>query len=539
MTKSNISWWQKGVVYQIYPRSFQDTTGNGIGDLRGIINRLDYLNDGTPNSLGVDAIWISPFYPSPMKDFGYDVADYTNIDPMFGSLDEFDELVEEAHKRNIKIIIDWVPNHTSDEHAWFQESRQDKTNPKADWYIWRDAKPDGSLPNNWGSILGGPAWTWDEQRQQYYFHQFDPGQADLNWRNPEVRAAMLDTLRFWLDRGVDGFRMDVVYMIWKHPDMPDQPIIEGATGRDTADIFGRQEQIYSWNYEGTHDHMKSFRAVLDEYDDKVMIGEIWIPLEERMAFYGDGDEFHMPFNFDLIGKSSYSDDGLQMEFVRKIVNDYEKYIPEHGWPNYVLGNHDTFRMISRYGAENARIAAMLLLTLRGTPTMYMGDEIGMQNGDITEDDIHDPQGIRLGIAYTRDYCRTPIQWDTSDYAGFSTAKPWLPVTHDYETVNVKTQSDDKTSLLSLYKALMWLRKDSSALNIGSYEDKTVSDAVYAYLRRDGDERKLILLNFSNQEQSFDVQEAGTIVLSTLMNREENVSGTVTLAPHEGIIISLG
>lgn len=536
-----MAWWKRGIVYQIYPRSFNDSNDDGIGDLQGIIDKLDYLNDGTPNSLGIDAIWISPFFRSPMADFGYDVADYVDIDPMFGDLKTFDKLIEEAHKRNIKIIVDYVPNHSSDQHEWFKESRSSRDNPKRDWYIWRDAQPDGSLPNNWGSVFGGPAWEWDEHTQQYYFHQFVPEQPDLNWRNPEVQEAMLDVLRFWMNRGVDGFRMDVVYMIWKHPDMPDQPFVEGW-GRGDDDIYGKQQHIYDQDYDGIHDMIKRIRGVIDEFPERVMIGEIWLPLEERMAYHGENqDEFHMPFNFDFISPGDVlSRTGWQAETYRSMVEGYEAALPDGGWPNYVMGNHDIERMVSRLGSEaRARIGAMLLLTLRGTPTLYHGDEIGMVNGDIQPEQVQDPQGINLGIEHTRDVTRTPVQWDDSAYAGFSTVEPWLPVNADYSTRNVAAQENDPTSFLALYRQLIWYRKSHESLAIGDYQTYAdAPDGVYAYYRTQDDERHLIVLNFTEDAQNITLPSAGKIVVSTFLDRTDDVRGTLNLRPNEGLLIHL-
>lgn len=537
--KKRWTWWETGVIYQIYPRSFKDTTGNGIGDLQGIIDKLDYLNDGTENSLGIDAIWISPFYPSPMKDFGYDVADYVDIHSMFGNLNVFDKLVEEAHKRNIKIIIDWVPNHTSDEHSWFKQSRSSRDNPKHDWYIWRDAKPDGSPPNNWGSMFGGQAWTWDETRQQYYFHQFDPGQPDLNWLNPAVQEAMHETLHFWFKRGVDGFRMDVVYIIAKHPDMPDQPWIEGATGRGDDDLFGRQEQIYAFNYDGVHDYMRRFRQIADEYDDRVLIGELWLPLPERMRFYGEQlDELHLPFNFDLISSFDFQVQGWQSERVIACVNDYEKHLPEGAWANYVLGSHDVQRLASRVGESQVRVACMLLLTLRGTPTLYMGDEIGMCNGEITTDIIQDPQGLRLGLAHTRDFCRTPMQWNTSIHAGFSHEKPWLPVHSNHTSINVASLSKEPASLLNLYKKLLWLRKKTPALHRGTYEHIPSPEGTFVYIREHDTNRYLIALNMTHEKQVITSLPQGEIIIDTHFRRTGIVENQLILEGDEGIIIQL-
>jgi alpha-glucosidase len=538
---NSFAWWQGAVVYQIYPRSFMDSNQDGIGDLQGMIDRLDYFNDMTENSLGIDAIWISPFYPSPMKDFGYDVSDYTDVDPMFGDLARFDKLVEEAHKRNIKIIIDYVPNHTSDQHKWFIESNGSRNNPKHDWYIWRDAKPDGSLPNNWGSMFGGPAWAWNEKRQQYYFHQFVPEQPDLNWRNPAVREAMFNVLRFWLKRGVDGFRMDVVNMIWKHLDMPDQPIIEGTIGRGKNDIHGQQKQIYSHTYDGVHTVMKQLRNVLNEFGERVMIGEIWVPLEERMKFHGEnGNEFHMPFNFDFITLGDHRNTQMwQAATYRELVEAYEAGLPAGGWPNYVMGNHDIPRLASRLGSEaRARLAGLMLLTLRGTPTIYMGEEIGMVNGDIKPEQLQDPQGINLGVEHTRDICRTPFQWDSSAFAGFSNVETWLPVNADYEERNVLKQKDLENSILSLYQKLIWYRKQHNSLAIGSYQTIEAPQGIYAYLREYADERHLIALNFTDKAHSMSLSEHGKIILNTAMNRSETVSDTLSLAADEGVLIRL-
>lgn len=532
---ADFAWWQRAVIYQIYPRSFKDTSGNGVGDLQGIIDKLDYLV-----ALGVDAVWISPFYKSPMADFGYDVADYTDVDPLFGDLATFDALVAAMHARNLKLIVDWVPNHTSTEHAWFQASRQNQDNPKADWYIWRDAKPDGSLPNNWGSVFGGPAWTWDEQRSQYYFHQFDPGQPDLNWRNPAVRAAMYDTLRFWMRRGVDGFRMDVVYMIWKHPDMPDQPLNADAQLRGSEDLFGTQQQIYAFNYDGIHDIMRDMRQVLDEHN-AFAVGEIWLDLHERMTYYAGADGLHMPFNFDLIANANFQVNQWSAGFVREKVDAYEAAVPPHGWPNYVLGSHDVPRLASRVGQAQTGVAAVLLLTLRGTPTLYMGDEIGMVNGDIAPDQVQDPQGKRLGLAHTRDVTRTPMQWDASAYAGFSSVAPWLPVNADYSTRNVAAQQADPNSLLALYQRLLRLRKGSQALTVGDYRPINAPDGVFAYVRSAADDHKLVALNFTGAPQALDLPEAGPLILSTDLAREqrrEHITGQLQLAPNEAVILDL-
>lgn len=530
-------WWQSGVIYQIYPRSFKDTNGDGIGDLAGIIEKLDYLNDGTNRSLGIDAVWLSPFYPSPMADFGYDVSDYCNVHPMFGDLDTFDLLVEEAHKRKIKVIVDYVPNHTSDQHPWFLESRSSRNNPKRDWYIWRDPKPGGKLPNNWGAVFGGSAWEWDESTGQHYFHHFLKEQPDLNWRNPEVKEAMLDVLRFWLDRGVDGFRMDVVGMILKDPDFRDNPPNPITTwSLPETDIFSRQKNIYNMDLDEVHEIISEFRKLLDSYGNRSAIGEVWGELPRWIKYYGvQGQGLHLPFNFRLIHLP------WNMQSIRKSVDELEAALPEFAWPNYVLGNHDVPRLASRIGQEQARVAAMLLLTLRGTPTLYYGDEIGMENGIITPENLMDPQGIRLGIERSRDVSRTPMQWDSSRYGGFSTTEPWLPVEPEFRSRNTAAMSDDPNSLLNLYRRLLHLRKEIPALSSGSYRSlESNNNDVFLYMREHSTGRYLIALNFSEQTQSISIpEERGETILSTSMDRSG--TGTLDKLPlrgNEGIIIKI-
>jgi alpha-glucosidase len=546
MTNSQSSlelpWWQRGVVYQIYPRSFLDTSGNGVGDLQGVVEKLDYLNDGDPDSgssLGVDAIWLSPFYPSPMADFGYDVAEYCDVNALFGDLATFDLLLTEAHRRGIKIIIDYVPNHSSNQHAWFVESSSSRDNPKRNWYIWRDPKPDGSLPNNWGSVFGGPAWTWDGPTSQYYFHQFLKEQPDLNWRNPEVRQAMFDVLRFWLDRGVDGFRMDVVGMIMKDPEMRDNPPDPNADPNlPKNDLFRRNLHVYNEDQDDVHQILKEFRVILDEYGDTCGIGEIWYELPRWVKYFGEkGDGLHLPFNFRLLELA------WDPVVFRRSVDELDAAVPEFGWPNYVLGNHDRRRLASRIGASQARVAAMLLLTLRGTPTLYYGDELGLENGIITADIMQDPQGINLGIDKTRDQERTPMQWNSQLAAGFSTAKPWLPVSPDFEQRNVAVQHDDPNSMLNLYRQLLKYRRNSPALEGGAYRSLDVGDEdCFVYLREHREGTRLIALNFTAQPKNLSVPfgDRGELALSTYLDRSEKVSlSELSLRPHEGVIVEVG
>ena len=534
----DLKWWQRGVIYQIYPRSYKDTTGDGIGDLNGIINCLDYLNNGSENSLGVDALWISPFYPSPMADFGYDVSDYCNVDPFFGDLAVFDRLVAEAHRRGIKVIIDFVPNHTSDQHYWFRESRKSRDNPRRNWYIWRNARLDGSLPNNWGSAFGGPAWTWDDTTEQFYLHQFLKEQPELNWRSPEVAEAMMDVLRFWLERGVDGFRMDVVGMIIKDRELRDNPFNPDAPANlPPDDIYGRQLHLYNGDQDEVHEILRDFRHLLDQYRDRCAIGEVWYALPRWIKYYGEhGGGLHLPINFSLMGQP------WKAKAIRSSVDELEATLPPFAWPNYVLGNHDAPRLASKIGEPQARVAAMLLLTLRGTPTLYYGDELGMVNGIIPPDRIQDPQGHRLGPERNRDVGRTPMQWNDNPFAGFSSSEPWLHVPPDFVSYNVAKQSTEFTSMLNLYRKLLWYRSSSPVLQGGSYRAvEAGEDSCFIYIRDHPMGRTLIALNFAGSACTLSIPEEGkaVVILSTFLDREEEVSlSNISLRPNEGIIVEI-
>ncbi|UXY14645.1 alpha-amylase family glycosyl hydrolase [Chitiniphilus purpureus] len=521
-------WWQDGVVYQIYPRSFMDGNNDGVGDLAGIRARLDYLA-----WLGVDAIWISPIYPSPMSDFGYDVSDYTDIHPLFGSLADFDALLAEAHARRLRVILDFVPNHTSDQHPWFTESRSSRDNPKRDWFIWRDPAPDGGPPNNWLSNFGGSGWEYDAQRDQYYYHAFLKEQPDLNWRNPQVQDAMLDAMRFWLDRGVDGFRIDVIWHLIKDKDFRENPVNPEYHAQ-----MGEHRRLlatYNTDRPEVHDVIERMRNLLDSYEDRMMVGEIYLPVERLVTYYGTGGRgVHLPFNFQLIGMA------WDAQLIRTAVDQYEAALPPHGWPNWVLGNHDNHRIASRIGVEQARVAAMLLLTLRGTPTLYYGDEIGMRDVPILPEQVQDPLEKNMpGLGLGRDPERSPMQWDNSLHAGFSLSTPWLPIADDYPQVNVAAAQRDKHSLLHLYRKLILLRDEWPALAVGSYRGFSTSDQVFGYLREHDDQRLLVLLNFSAKQQLVDLGSmlGGYILLSTGLVREgEPVAGTLLLDAHEGVIV---
>ena len=523
-------WWQRGIVYQVYPRSFQDSNADGVGDLNGITARLDHLVD-----LGVDAVWISPIYPSPMADFGYDVSDHKDIHPLFGDLADFDRLLAAAHVRGLKVILDFVPNHTSDEHPWFVESRSSRDNPKRDWYIWRDARPDGSVPNNWVSEFGGPAWTFDEATQQYYYHAFLKEQPDLNWRNPQVRAAMLDVLRFWLDRGVDGFRVDAIHHLIEAEHLHDNPLSpDWCEGQSPA---RRLVRLYSLDQEETHDAIAAMRALADTYEDRVLIGEASLPIEQLMAYYGiEAPGFHLPFNFHLI-KTPWDP-----QAIAALIEQYERALGggRERWPNWVLGNHDRSRVATRVGLAQARVAAMLLLTLRGTPTIYQGEEIGMEDVPIPTQAVCDPWEKNVpGLGLGRDPERTPMQWDDSARAGFTDGDPWLPLSNDHAVLNVARQRSDPHSMLSLYRALIALRRREPALSVGVLVKAQADGAVLSFRRYYAGRWITVALNFSDEPQVFrNGAVPQQVLISTHLDRAGGEDGrAINLRRNEGIVLA--
>jgi alpha-glucosidase len=524
-------WWQTGVIYQIYPRSFQDSNGDGIGDLPGIMQRLPYLVE-----LGVDAVWISPIFTSPMADFGYDVADFTNIDPIFGTLADFDALLEAGHAHGLKVILDLVPNHTSDQHAWFIDSRSARTSDKRDWYIWRDPAAGGGPPNNWLSEFGGKAWTYDEATRQYYYHAFLSQQPDLNWRNPQVRAAIYDVMRFWLRRGVDGFRVDVIWHLIKDEAFRDNP--PNPAYRPNEPPHHALVPLHTTDRPEVHDVISQMRRVIDEFDDRLLIGEIYLPLERLVAYYGrDLTELHLPFNFSLLSAAWHP------RSLARLVEEYEAALPSGGWPNWVLGNHDRPRIASRVGAAQARIAAMLLLTLRGTPTIYYGDEIGMQNVPVPRDRSRDPLEKNVpGRGLGRDGSRTPMQWDATRLAGFSKCKPWLPLPDSAQHENVENQRLDRTSCLSLYRRLITLRRSEPALRVGAYRTIYAREDAWLYVRERGDEHILVALNMGSEPTAVAFTSGsilGRLLLSTHLDREgEKARGSIDLRSHEGVVVKL-
>jgi alpha-glucosidase len=522
-------WWRDGVIYQIYPRSFLDGNGDGVGDLEGIRRGLDAVR-----WLGVDGIWLSPIFPSPMKDFGYDVSDYCEVDPLFGTLGDLDRLLRDAHERRLRIVLDWVPNHTSDQHAWFLDSRSRRESPRRDWYVWRNPRPDGSAPNNWVSVFGGPAWEWDDSTRQYYLHSFLKEQPDLNWRNPEAVRALHGVLRFWLDRGVDGFRIDVVQRMLKDPELRDNPELEGLTR------YGGQRHLHDENHPDVHTALREIRSLLDGYPDRMAVGEVFLMDPAEVAkYYGKGDELHLAFNFSFLRCP------WESTAFRKEVERFESLLPEEGWPTLVLSNHDVPRHASRYdhadlGEARARVAAMMLLTLRGTPFLYYGEEIGLRNTPIPEDRIQDPVARTLHPKLGRDPERTPMPWEPGSGHGFTTGEPWLPFGSDAGRRNVQVQRGDRGSLLWLYRELLMLRRRIPALHRGSYASLPSPDGVFAYERRSGESVARVALNFSDEPQEPDLGP-GSVMAGIRTDRGVSVpekAGRVLLGPSEAIVLAL-
>ncbi|MCW5850516.1 MAG: alpha-glucosidase [Anaerolineae bacterium] len=558
----SLKWWQKAVFYQIYPRSFADGNGDGIGDFQGMTARLDHLRD-----LGVDAIWLSPHYPSPFLDCGYDIADYTAVGPEYGSLQDFTVFLNEAHARGLRVILDLVLNHSSDQHPWFQASRASLDNPKRDWYIWRDGQ-DGGPPNNWASIFGGSAWELDPLTGQYYYHAFLKEQPDLNWRNPAVKAAMWEAVRFWLDLGVDGFRLDAIATVFEHPDLPNHTLklaadqIFDANRLTMADY--QQLMRFQIQQPGIHELMQELRALVDEYPgDRVLVGE-----DEDVAYHGAGDdELHLVFNFPLMRVKR-----LMPAHIRANQAIRLSELPPGAWPCNTLGNHDTPRVWSRYGdgvhnAALARLHLALMLTLKGTPFLYNGEEIGMADLEIAQvSELRDTTAInqyqvmteKMGIPpdealqsvilTTRDRCRSPLQWSDAPNAGFSPpgVPTWLPVNPNYaEGVNVAAQTGDPVSLLHFYRRLLRLRRETPALVSGDYHALHAQSQDYlAFLRRDemSGQTCLVVLNFSDEGQTviFDLPDQRPRLLFSSAGREDESLALdwLTLASFEVLIVEL-
>ncbi len=555
-----LKWWQKAVFYQIYPRSFADGNGDGIGDFRGIIAKLDYLQ-----TLGIDAIWLSPHYPSPFLDCGYDISDYSDVAPEYGTLEDFKLFLKEAHAREIRVILDLVLNHTSDQHGWFIESRSSLDNPKRDWFVWRDGK-DGAPPNNWASIFGGSAWELDPQTNQYYYHAFLKEQPDLNWRNVEVKQAIWQMIRFWLDMGVDGFRLDAIATIYEHPDLPDHhlKLPKGEFFNANTLTLDEYDQLMQFQLKqpGLHELLQELREIIDEYPgDRVLVGE-----DEDVSFHGSNDnELHLVFNFPLLRFRRLMPEDIRANQALRLSE-----LPPGAWPCNTLGNHDTSRVWSQYGdGQNddalMRLHLALMLTLKGTPFLYNGEEIGMTNYAVADFSqikdtaaINHYQGLieKLGKSpqealdevrlTTRDRCRTPLQWDASPNAGFSPpdTETWLPLNPNYlNGVNVAAQDKDPASLLNFYRQMLQLRRNSPALLGGDYHVlHSHSHEYLSFLRQTEAQTCLVLLNFSDHEQTiiFDLrQKTGQILFSNKPHPEESIAlDWVSLAPFQILILEL-
>ncbi|HSW87757.1 MAG TPA: alpha-amylase family glycosyl hydrolase [Candidatus Saccharimonadales bacterium] len=527
------TWPQKAVIYQIYPRSFKDSNNDGIGDIQGIIQKLDYLVD-----LGIDAIWISPMYKSPMEDFGYDVSDYCDIEPMFGTLKDFDELIKKAHKKNIKIIMDFIPSHTSSQHPWFIESKSSKDNSKRDWYIWKDPKEDGTVPNNWLSVFGGSRWEYEKKTKQYYLHTFLLDQPDLNWRNPEVQKAMFDVLHFWLKKGVDGFRVDAFDHMYKDALFRDEPP-NPKYKKGNDDPFESQLHIRTTQQPELYTMIKNFNEIVSAYEgDKFIVTESYVDLPALVKLYQAGTKQHAPFNFQFISLP------WEAKVYKEFIDEFDKQIGEQYLPTYVLGNHDRSRVSSRIGQNGARVAALLQLTVRGVPTIYNGEEIGMEDSIIPENKVQDPFEKNVpGMGLGRDPERTPMQWTSGEYAGFSEVEPWLPIPETAKEINAAVEDNDPKSMLQLYKILLRIRRISNPLLFGTYTSLPVTNThVFAYVREYEGEKILIVLNFSDNEQTVTLPYTNAeIIINTFLDKKSGEKIAITefsLQPHEGYLLKI-
>jgi alpha-glucosidase len=544
-TRSNSAdWWRGAVIYQVYPRSFQDTDGDGIGDIKGIIQRLPYIA-----SLGVDAIWLSPFFTSPQADMGYDVSDYCDVDPMFGTLADFDQMMKEAKRLGLKVIIDQVISHTSDQHPWFKESRASRDNPKADWFVWAAAKPDGTAPNNWLSVFGGPAWEWDGVRKQYYMHNFLASQPDLNFHNREVQDAVLDAVKFWLDRGVDGFRLDTVNYYFHDKELRDNPPHapdSDEAGLDAPDVnpYGMQSHLYDKTQPENVEFLKRFRGLLDQYPDRTTVGEVGDgarSLKTVAAYTSGGDKLHMCYTFDLLGPD------FTPSHIRHCVDSFQRQVKD-GWVCWAFSNHDVTRHVSRFVQQPeereavAQLAISVLATLRGSICLYQGEELGLPEAELSFEDLRDPYGIRFWPAFKgRDGCRTPMVWEKAKkQAGFSTAKPWLPVSAEHQALSVDAQDKDASSLLAHYRATLAFRKGHPALVDGDMEFLATNEDVLAFTRSKGEERLLFVFNLRRGPQEIALPKGHKASQVLVM---PGLAGTlaeaeIRLGPLDGICIKL-
>lgn len=538
MTQSQ-PWWKGGIIYQIYPRSFMDSSGDGVGDLRGATSRLPYVA-----SLGVDAIWLSPFFLSPMKDFGYDVSDYRAVDPLFGTMDDFKALVTEAHRLGLRVVIDQVLSHTSDQHPWFTESRENRTNPKADWFVWADPKPDGTPPNNWLSIFGGSAWAWDTRRGQYYLHNFLTSQPDLNFHNAEMRQAQLDNMRFWLDLGVDGFRLDTVNFYYHNQSLADNPAVPVGESKTFVakgvNPYTYQRHVNDLSQPENIGFLNDMRALMDEYPETTLVGEIGDdkPLE-RMAEYTAGDDrLHMAYSFDLLN------DQFGPSYIRDVVRRYEEGLGD-GWPCWALSNHDVVRVVSRWslGHEDAQayppILMALLLSLRGSVSIYQGEELGLPEADVPFESLQDPYGISFWPEFRgRDGCRTPMIWEPEALGGFTTGLPWLPIDEPHLEYAVSVQEPNEHSILNRIRNLIRWRQEQPALCMGELELVEGSGEILCWIRRHPDQTLVVAINITGETQTMPWTQPVKSELSGHGFSGRLADGQIELPPYQAFYAEL-
>lgn len=516
------AWWQDAVGYAIFPLSFQDSNGDGWGDINGITSRLDYLE-----WLGVDLIWLGPLYRSPLVDAGYDISDFGAIDPVFGTIEDFDRMVAEMHRRGMKLVMDFVPNHTSDQHDWFRQSRSSRDNPKRDWYVWRDGRPNGGPPTNWIDNTKQSAWTWDETSGQWYYHLFLPSQPDLNLRNPEVIEAIETSMTYWLERGVDGFRLDSAMNLFEDELLRDEPLDDDLGSGPP----GWMDHVFTSDRPETHELIGRFRRLLDRYGDKVFIGEVQAPLARAMHYFGRTEPMlHLPFNTQVM-----KTDPWRARKIDAAIEQYMQLLPNHAWPNWVVGSHDVPRLATQLGPDQARVAALLLLTLPGTPFIYYGDELGLERSEFSPEQAKDPYE-KFGLG--RDAERGPMPWDGSAQAGFTPAKPWLALAENHRTCNVEVARQDERSLLHLHRRLIDLRRQHPVLRGKGYEAAWGNDDFLAFYRTGEGERYLIAANLSGRPQTVPLPAGGTILVSTGLDRDGAVQGTLALAANEAVLVRL-
>lgn len=519
------AWWRSATIYEIALISFQDSDGDGKGDLDGLLSRIGYLQ-----WLGIDAVWLTPIYRSPFRDLGYDISDYCAVDPAFGSLDDFDRVLAKLHEAGLRLILDLVPNHTSCDHDWFVESRSSRDNAKADWYIWAEAAENGGPPNNWLSRFGGSAWEWYEARRQYYYHSFLVEQPDLNWRNPQVRAAMADVMRFWLDRGVDGFRVDASAVLIKDDLLRDNPHNPESKGKPPPQRF---TSVFTDDRPETMQCIEFIREVIDGYDGRLLCGEVQGKTDRIGHFYGtERPRLHLPLNFALLDCPW---DALSLQAA---IEAYLNALPKGWWPVWVIGGHDKQRIASKVGQEQMRVAAMLLMTLKGTPFFYMGDEIGRERVPIPPDRVQDPfEKLVKGYGLCRDPERAPMRWNTSPHGGFTTSEPWLPLEPDGSR-NVERQQRDERSVLHLFRRLLALRRAHPCLERGEYQPIRSRNDVLAFKRVLDASELLIALNLAAEPRKCEWDGVGRVLVSTHLDRraETPLQGSLLLRANEGVII---